>query len=52
MAGQNLSNLFTGTHYGVDFSKFNEDIGRWNVSNVKNMSGMFADTELFDQDIT
>jgi surface protein len=52
MAGQDLSNLFTDTHYGVDFSKFNEDIGNWNVANVKNMSGMFKDTKLFNQDIS
>jgi surface protein len=52
MASKDLSNLFTGTYYGVDFSKFNKDIGNWNVENVENMSGMFKDTELFNQDIS
>jgi surface protein len=52
MTDQDLSNLFTGTHYGVDFSKFNEDIGNWNVSKVTDMSGMFKNTKLFNQDIS
>ena len=30
---------------------FNQDIGDWDVSNVANMSYMFAFTESFNQDI-
>jgi surface protein len=31
---------------------FNEDIGDWDVSNVKNMSWMFRDAPSFNQDIS
>lgn len=33
-------------------SKFNQDIGIWNVSNVENMSSMFEDASEFNQDLT
>ena len=32
-------------------SKFNQDISRWNVSNVMEMEDMFAESE-FNQDIS
>jgi surface protein len=32
-------------------SKFNNDISKWNVSNVKNMAWMFASSS-FNQDIS
>jgi len=47
-----LIGLFTGTHYGVDFTSFNEDIGNWNVSTITNMSGMFEGCGVFNQDIS
>ena len=31
---------------------FNQDIGLWDVSNVKNMDGLFVFTEFFNQDLT
>ncbi len=30
---------------------FNQDIGKWNVSQVTNMSGMFHEAKSFNQDI-
>jgi surface protein len=29
---------------------FNQDIGRWNVGNVTNMSSMFDEANVFNQD--
>jgi surface protein len=31
---------------------FNQDISKWDVSNVKDMSFMFYDAESFNQDIS
>ena len=33
-------------------SAFNQDIGRWETSNVSNMSGMFYAALVFNQDLT
>mmetsp|Transcript_12623 Transcript_12623/g.29298 ORF Transcript_12623/g.29298 Transcript_12623/m.29298 type:complete len:162 (+) Transcript_12623:541-1026(+) len=35
----------------VSFTQFNQDIGEWDVSNVKFMDDMFASATHFDQDI-
>ena len=40
-----MTSLFEGTD-------FNGDISEWNVSNVKNMSGMFWACKSFDKDIS
>ena len=40
-----MENLFKATN-------FNDDIGSWNVENVKNMFCMFTDATLFNQDIS
>ena len=40
-----MSELFAETD-------FNGDISKWNVSNVKNMYGMFYECESFNQDIS
>ena len=40
-----MENLFKATN-------FNDDIGSWNVANVKNMFCMFTDATLFNQDIS
>jgi surface protein len=32
-------------------SKFNKNIGSWNVSSVQNMRQMFLDATMFNQDI-
>ncbi len=42
------TNLFN-TFYGA--TKFNGNIGAWNVSNVTNMAGMFSFATTFNQDI-
>jgi hypothetical protein len=34
-----------------DANAFNQDIGRWNVGEVVNMSSMFDDANAFNQDI-
>lgn len=36
----------------VQSKKFNEDISKWNVSNVKSMKSMFAGAESFNSDIS
>ncbi len=47
-----MSYLFSSNrYYGYNLDKFNGDISRWNVSNVKNMSFMFHDAESFNQPI-
>ena len=47
-----MSYLFSSNcYYGYNLEKFNGDISRWNVSNVKNMSHMFHDVESFNQPI-
>ena len=33
-------------------SKFNQDISKWNVSNVTNMGSMFVSCQKFNQDIS
>jgi surface protein len=33
-------------------SEFNEDISRWDVSNVKDMANMFSQNKKFNQDIS
>jgi surface protein len=33
-----------------DAKSFNQDISKWNVSNVTDMSGMFYEARLFNQD--
>jgi len=43
-----MSDLFS-KEYGLE--EFNGDISKWNVSNVKDMEGMFANSQ-FDQDIS
>jgi surface protein len=35
----------------ISYKDFNEDIGDWDVSNVKDMSWMFRDAPSFNQDI-
>ena len=47
-----MSYLFSSNRYrGYNLDRFNGDISRWNVSNVKNMSFMFHDAESFNQPI-
>lgn len=41
---QNMANMFFGA------SRFNQNIGDWNVANVTDMSGMFAGASSFDND--
>ena len=45
----NMQNLFKGTD--ETYCKYNGDISKWNVSNVRNMSGMFM-YSYFDNDIS
>ena len=42
-----MSNLFELYMY-----EFNDDISRWDVSNVQNMEGMFYNAKVFNQDIS
>ena len=37
---------------GHDVTDFNEDLGNWDVSNVRNMEWMFAMQEEFNQDLS
>ncbi len=37
---------------GGDLESFNPDVSNWDVSNVTNMSGMFAGTKSFNQDLS
>ncbi len=47
-----MSYLFSSNRYsGYDLEKFNGDISRWNVSNVKYMRCMFLGAESFNQPI-
>jgi surface protein len=41
-----------GLFFDVCFSTFNQDISKWDVSNVKDMSWMFYDADSFNQDIS
>jgi surface protein len=38
--------------YMFTYSKFNRDISKWDVSNVKNMEAMFAHCYYFNKDIS
>ena len=47
-----MSYLFSSNcFYGYNLDKFNGDISRWDVSNVKDMRCMFLDAESFNQPI-
>ncbi len=46
-----ISNITNMQGMFANASKFNHDIGPWNVRNVTNMSGMFVDAKSFNQDI-
>ena len=48
-----MSYLFSSNrfYYGYNLGKFNGDISRWNVSNVKDMRCMFFGAESFNQPI-
>ena len=48
-----MSYLFSSNrfYYGYNLGKFNGDISRWNVSNVKDMRCMFLGAESFNQPI-
>ena len=35
-----------------NMDEFNDDISRWDVSNVQNMNGMFLGARVFNQDIS
>jgi len=41
--------LFSGSRFGYGLGKFNGDISKWDVSNVKDMSCMFSSAESFNQ---
>jgi surface protein len=45
-----MSGLFWSTN--CESPNFNQDIGAWDVSNVTDMEGMFANNTSFNQDIS
>ena len=46
-----MTKLFSNTFNGYGLGKFNGDISRWDVSNVRGMYGMFRENESFNQPI-
>ena len=49
----NMQQLFAGEGQGMgNSSPFNGDIGKWDVSKVTNMAGLFYHTSAFNQDIS
>ena len=42
---------YDSKYYSFSSNEFNEDISKWNVSNVTNMSGMFSNAYEFNQNI-
>ena len=53
----NMNSLFSSYHGGDKYKRellrsFNGDISEWDVSNVKDMSGMFCGAKKFNQDIS
>ena len=47
---EDMSKLFDGTSgtYGTERAAFNDDIGRWDVSSVTSMNGMFRNSPSFN----
>ena len=45
----NMSYLFSKAYNGYGLAKFNGDISKWDVSNVKNMTSMFDDCPIKEE---